>query len=65
MRKGNYKMIYFKGYFGGEDWFELYNHADDLEELHDLYDSDRNVASQMKDELLESLHSADKEYSER
>jgi arylsulfatase A-like enzyme len=63
MRKGSYKLIYFKGYFGGEDSYELYNHEDDLEELHNLYDSEKAIAAQMKDELLERLNEADREFS--
>jgi arylsulfatase A-like enzyme len=65
MQKGNYKMIYYTGYFGGEDSYELYNHAEDLEELHDLYKSEKAIAKQMKDELLERLHTADKEFIKR
>jgi hypothetical protein len=62
MRKGPYKLIYFKGYFGGEDSYELYNHEDDLDELHNLYDSEKAIAAQMKDELLERLNEADREF---
>jgi arylsulfatase A-like enzyme len=65
MRKGSYKLIYFKGYGVGDDWFELYNHADDLEELHDLYSSEKSVASHMKDEMLERLNAADKAFAAR
>ena len=62
MRKGHYKLIYYKGYFGGGDWFELYNHEEDLEELHDLYDSEKPIAKEMKDELLETFNLADGEF---
>jgi hypothetical protein len=65
MRKGQYKLIYYKGYFGGEDSYELYNHEQDLEELHDLFDSEKILATQMKDELLETLQAADQEFSSR
>ena len=65
MRKRQYKLIYYKGYFGGEDWFELYNHEDDLEELVNLFDSEKSVAAQMKDELLETLNAADREFAKR
>jgi arylsulfatase A-like enzyme len=65
MRKGQYKLIYYTGYFGDEDSFELYNHEDDLEELHDLYKSEKAIGAQMKDELLQNLHSADKEFADR
>ena len=63
MRKGPYKLVYFKGY--GEDWFELYNHEDDLEELNDLYASEKTVVLRMKDEMLERLNAADKEFVKR
>jgi arylsulfatase A-like enzyme len=65
MRKGPYKLIYFKGYFGFEDWFELYNHENDLEELNDLYTSEKAIAAQMKDEMLEALNAADREFARR
>jgi arylsulfatase A-like enzyme len=65
MRKRQYKLIYYKGYFGGEDWFELYNLEDDLEELANLFDSEKSVAAQMKDELLETLNAADREFAKR
>ena len=63
MRKEQYKLVYFKGY--GEDWFELYNHEDDMEELKDLYVSEKAVASRMKDEMLKRLNAADKEFVKR
>jgi arylsulfatase A-like enzyme len=62
MRKGNYKLIYYTGYFGDEDSYELYNHVEDLEELNNLYKSETAIARQMKDELLEQFHTADKEF---
>ena len=65
MRKRQYKLIYYKGYFGGEDWFELYNLEDDLEELVSLFDSEKSVAAQMKDEMLERLDAADREFAKR
>lgn len=62
MRKGPYKLMHFRGYFGDDDSYELYNHDDDLEELHNLYDSEKAIAAQMKDELLERLNEADREF---
>jgi len=64
MRKRQYKLIYYKGYFGGEDWFELYNLEDDLEELVNLFDSEKSIAAQMKDELLEHLDAAEREFND-
>lgn len=65
MRKGDYKMIYYNGYFGEPEEFELYNHAEDLEELTNLYSSEKAIAKQMKDELLDRLHAVDKEFANR
>jgi hypothetical protein len=65
MRKGDFKLIYYRGYFGDEDFYELYNHADDLDELKNLYKSEKAVAAQMKDELLESLNAADREFAKQ
>lgn len=62
MRKGPYKLIYYRGYFGGDDSYELFNHEDDLDELHNLFASEKSIAAQMKDELLERLEQANKEF---
>ncbi len=64
MRKGMHKLIYYKGY-GQSDWFELYNHANDLEELNDLFKTDKSLAAQLKDELLENLNTADEEFKKK
>ncbi len=64
MRKGKYKMLYFKGY-GLEDWFELYDLENDLEEMNDLFKSEKALAAQLKDELLERLKRADKEFQKK
>lgn len=65
MRKGQFKLIHYRGYFGSEDSNELYNMDDDLEELHDLYNSEKAIASRMKNELLETLRAGDQEYQSR
>jgi arylsulfatase A-like enzyme len=61
MRKGHHKLIYYTGY-GGEDSFELYDLYEDLEELHDLYPEGPVIAGKLREELLESLLAADKQY---
>jgi arylsulfatase A-like enzyme len=61
MQKGNYKLIYYTGY-EPEDSFELYDLAADIEELEDLYPAQPVIARQLKEELLESLYSANKPY---
>jgi len=65
MRKDQYKLMRFKGCFGGEGWFELYNHENDLDQPTNLFDSEKSVAAQMKDELFERLDAADREFAKR
>jgi arylsulfatase A-like enzyme len=62
MIKGPYELFFFKGYKDHADRFELYNLQDDPKELHDLFGSDINTASQMKDELLEAVSTANRNY---
>jgi arylsulfatase A-like enzyme len=64
MRKGPYKLIHFRGYSKNE-WFELYNHENDIEELNDLYNVEKAVAAEMKDEMLARLAAADREFQAR
>jgi len=60
MIKGPYELFFFTGYPDHPDSFELYNLQEDPEELHDLFRRDINMASQMKDELLEAVHTANR-----
>ena len=62
MIKGAYELLYFSGYPDHEAAFELYNLEDDPEELHDLFREDITVASQMQDELLEAVNTANRNY---
>jgi hypothetical protein len=61
MVKGDYKMIYYTGY-EREDSFELYDLANDHEELEDLYPAQPSFSKALKDELLEKLDSANSKY---
>jgi len=61
MRKGNHKLIYYKGYEGG-DAYELYDFEADPEELLDLYPAQPAIAKKLQDELLETLLTKDKPY---
>jgi len=61
MRKGNQKLIYYKGY-EAEDTFELYDLDADIEELEDLYPAQPAIAKHLREELLDSLLDADKPY---
>ena len=60
--KGAYELFLFTGYAGHLDAVELYNLQDDPDELHNLFSRDINTASQMKDELLEAIHIANRNY---
>lgn len=58
MMKGHKKLIYYQGYPGYEDSFELYDLQNDLEELDNLVKKDTVTASRMKEELLDMLATA-------
>lgn len=60
--KGDYELLYFTGYPGRPDTFELYNLQTDPDELHDLLRDDITVASGMKTELLEAIDTANRNY---
>lgn len=60
--KGPYELFFFKGYANHPDRFELYNLGEDPNELHDLFGKDITTASQMKDELLEAVGAANRDY---
>jgi arylsulfatase A-like enzyme len=60
--KGSYELFLFTGYPGHPDAFELYNLQEDPDELHDLFGRDITTASQMKDELLEAVNAANRNY---
>jgi arylsulfatase A-like enzyme len=60
--KGPYELFYFKGYKNHADQFELYNLQEDPNELQDLFGTDITTASHMKDELLEAVSRANRNY---
>lgn len=45
--------------------FELYNLHEDPDELNDLYKKDITTASQMKDELLEAISTANRDHPKK
>jgi arylsulfatase A-like enzyme len=59
MIKGDYKIIYYRGYQGHDGVFELYNLKQDPEELNDLYDTNSAIASELKFELLAKIEEKD------
>ena len=63
--KGGYELFFFTGYPGHPDAFELYDLQEDPQELHDLFRSDITTASRMKDELLEAIHTANRNYQRK
>ncbi len=65
MNKGNYKMIYYRGYPNFDGKFELYDLSADPEETNDLSAEDNADAQSMKEELLDALADADRPYQER
>jgi arylsulfatase A-like enzyme len=60
--KGAHELFFFTGYPGHADTFELYHLQEDPDELHDLFREDINVASQMKEELLDAINAANRNY---
>jgi arylsulfatase A-like enzyme len=63
--KGPYELFYFTGYPDHPDAFELYNLQEDPDELQDLFSKDITAASQMKDELLEAVSTANRNYQKK
>jgi arylsulfatase A-like enzyme len=53
--KGNYKLIYYFGYEGIPDFYELYDLATDPEELVDISESSPTVAKSMFKEITDKL----------
>jgi arylsulfatase A-like enzyme len=65
LRKGVYKLMYFFGYkeLGGDgERFELYNIKDDPEELHDLYDSEKEIGQELLNHLKTKLEEVNTPY---
>jgi arylsulfatase A-like enzyme len=62
MIKGNWKLIYYKGYDNYNNIFELYNLQDDLQEMKNLIKNNNGIASPLKKELLNALHLADQPF---
>jgi arylsulfatase A-like enzyme len=60
--KGGHELFFFTGYPNHADRFELYNLEEDPDELQDLFSKDITTASQMKEELLEAISTANRNY---
>jgi arylsulfatase A-like enzyme len=61
--KGDYKLLYYTGYQEYDGAFELYDLANDPEELEDIYKARKSIASAMEDELLAKLEEVNVPYS--
>ena len=61
MRKGDYKLIFYRGYYP-QDKFELYDLQNDPEELKDLYTSATSIAKTLQEELLAKLETVNTPY---
>jgi arylsulfatase A-like enzyme len=63
--KGPYELFFYTGYPDHEDAFELYNLREDPNELQDLFKEDINTASQMKEELLDTVSAANRSFQQK
>jgi arylsulfatase A-like enzyme len=64
IRKGKYKLSYYKGYeqYKGADKFELYDMESDPEELNDLYSENPSIAKPLQDELIGKIEGENAKY---
>ena len=60
--KGQYKLTHYFGYEGQEAEFELYDLANDPEEMVDLESSQKSVAAELKSALAEKLQQVNQPY---
>jgi arylsulfatase A-like enzyme len=59
MIKENKKLVYYRGYEGYDNVFELYDLTEDPEEMENLYNIRTDLASAMREELLEKIDEKD------
>lgn len=57
IRKGSHKLIYYRGFdrFARQDTFELYDLADDPEEVNDIYTESSAIGGLLREELLHRI----------
>ncbi|MCP4423351.1 MAG: sulfatase-like hydrolase/transferase [Chloroflexi bacterium] len=60
--KNPYKLIQYTGYPNHPDHSEMYNLADDPEELHNLFAADNPVAVELQDELNKKIQKINEPY---
>ncbi|HEY3477007.1 MAG TPA: sulfatase-like hydrolase/transferase [Anaerolineales bacterium] len=63
--KGPYELFFYTGYPGYPESFELYHLEQDPHELQDLFSKDITTASRMKEELLEAIHAANRNFQKK
>jgi hypothetical protein len=63
--KGPYELFFFTGYPDHSDTFELYDLHEDLNELHDLFKKDITTASLLKEELLDTINTANHNFQKK
>ena len=61
--RGQYKLSYYFGYDELEDHYELYDLANDPEELQDLYSASGSMAADLQHELQEKLLEINRPYA--
>jgi arylsulfatase A-like enzyme len=62
MIKGGHELLLYTGYPGHNDQYELYDLDEDPDELQNLFSKDITTASRMKEELLEAVHAANRNF---
>lgn len=60
--KGSHELLFYTGYPGHDDSFELYHLEEDPHELQNLFSKDITTAARMKDELLEAIDAANRNF---
>ncbi|HEX6034955.1 MAG TPA: sulfatase-like hydrolase/transferase [Anaerolineales bacterium] len=65
MIKGGYELLLYTGYPGHDDRYELYHLDDDPAELQNLFTKDITTATQMKEELLEAVTKANRDFQKK
>jgi arylsulfatase A-like enzyme len=63
--KGSHELIFYTGYPGYDDSFELYHLEEDPHELQNLFTKDITTASWLKDELLEAINAANRNFQKK
>jgi arylsulfatase A-like enzyme len=65
MIKSGYELLFYTGYPGHADQYELYHLDEDPHELQNLFSKDITTASHMKDELLEVINAANRNFQKK